>query len=419
MSQLEKQIVVLFLSSLFLCQIQAVIPVAAQTQPVIATDYSFYTGDLDSNYYPVTRVNGYLKSAQWAMCYMRVQYLADMPDVVYVGRFYGPDGALVQERTGKGNPRKAGDESVWTFGTDISKVRNNTGIWRLEMFNAQWSSPLFIEYFSVGDYLVDISVTGFPLAFSPKVAIDGKEAGTIRGGERKPSALITGTHTISINAVVNATSDSRYATDSNTWVASSASSHTFLYHTEYYLSVESPQGKVNGGGWYGEGTKATFSAEPSVTAGSGVRFVFTKWSGNYAGDSPEATMFMDGPKNVTANYKIQYYLTLESQFGSPKGDGWYDKGTMANVWVDPSIVLANGTKISFVSWSGDLTSLNNTVTVAMDKPYTVKANWKVEAPPLAPALVGTQTVYLVVGAFAVIAVIAAALIMRRKSRARS
>jgi hypothetical protein len=55
----------------------------------------------------------------------------------------------------------------------------------------------------------------------------------------------------------------------------------------------------------------------------------------------------------------------------------------------------------------------------MDKPYTVKANWKVEAPPLAPALVGTQTVYLVVGAFAVIAVIAAALIMRRKSRARS
>jgi hypothetical protein len=159
---------------------------------------------------------------------MNVRYLADVPEVVYVSRFYGPDGQLVDESTSKGNPRKTGDVSTWTFGTDkLSKVQNNIGIWRLELYLG--TNLMFIEYFSVGVYLFDVSVTGLSSNVATKVFVDGKEAGSIRGGERKPSALAIGTHTISVSSLVEVSSDLRYTCDKNSCTVSSEGSYTFEY----------------------------------------------------------------------------------------------------------------------------------------------------------------------------------------------
>ena len=201
---------------------------SAPTPPAIATDYSFFVGDLDSNYRPVSRVNGYLWSASVAKCYMNVRYLADVPEVVYVSRFYGPDGRLVDEGTMKSSPRKTGETAVWTFATDkVSKVQNNIGIWRLELYLG--TNLMFIEYFSVGVYLFDVSVTGLSSSLATKIFVDGKEAGSIRGGERKPSALAIGTHTISVSSLVEVSSDLRYTCDKNSCTVSSEGFYTFEY----------------------------------------------------------------------------------------------------------------------------------------------------------------------------------------------
>lgn len=406
----NRVIAAVFLFAL-LSVLQACAPVRTQTQPVTATDYSFYKGSLDPSYRPVTRVNGYLKSEPSAMCYMSIKYLGDMPEVVGIGRWYGPDGSLVHEGKGQFNPRKAGDSSVWTFGTDkISQISKNTGIWRLEMYNGPYL--LFIEYFSVGDYLVDVSITGVPGKYAQKLAIDGKEAGTISGGEKKPSALTAGTHTISVNALINATSDTRYVTESNKRTVQSEGSQTFEYHIQYYLNVNSPQGKTKGSGWYSEGTKATFSAESPVNVSHEVRYLFTKWSGNYAGDSPDATILMDGPKNATANYKIQYYLKIESKYGSPKGEGWHDKGSTVTVSVLSSENLPDGSKVFFVKWTDDMISSDSAMTILMDKPHTVTANWRVE-----PAPVFMAQPLLAIGVLIIVAVaLFVVLVLRRKRK---
>jgi hypothetical protein len=160
---------------------------------------------------------------------MNVQYLADVTDVAYVRRFYGPDGGLADEGTSKGNPRKAGDSSVWTLSTDkISTVQNSAGIWRLEVYLG--TNLVLVELFSVGDYLFDVSVTGLPSTLATKVLIDGKEAGSIRGGEKKPSALTVGTHTISVSPLIEVSSNLRYVCEENSLTVSSESSHSFDYH---------------------------------------------------------------------------------------------------------------------------------------------------------------------------------------------
>jgi hypothetical protein len=135
---------------------------------------------------------------------------------------------MVDEATAMGTPRKTGETSVWTFGTDkISKVQNNVGVWRFELYLG--TNLMFIEYFSVGTYLFDISVTGFSSDLATKVFIDGKEAGSIRSGEKKPSALPCGTHTMSVSAIVGSTSHIRYGCVQNSLNVQTEGSHTFEY----------------------------------------------------------------------------------------------------------------------------------------------------------------------------------------------
>ncbi len=392
----------LLLFSILVAQLPNLVTVNAQSKPILVTDYSFYKGDLDSESQPVTRVNGYLSNETWAKCYMKMLYLADLPEVVGIGRFYGPDDKLVQFRIRKFDAQKRGDTAIWTFSADVLRmVQNNTGIWRLEMYHGPYL--LFTERFTVGDYLANIRLSGLPPRFVARIMIDGAEAGTIRGGERKSSALLTGNHTISVDAFMDADVGTRYIAKSNSWNVSSASSHAFEYSAQYYLNVSSPRGEPVGSGWYDSGSTATFTTQLSVDLGRGVRYLFTGWSGDYSGASPVGTVLMNGPKNVTAKHKIQYLLRVESQYGDPKGEGWYDHGATATLSVASIVVLADLTRLVFVRWEGDLTSSSSTVTIVMDRPITVGVNWKAEGSQ--PVLMARRSLFLAIGVFFIASVI--------------
>ena len=105
------------------------------------------------------------------------------------------------------------------------------------------------------------------------------------------------------------------------------------YKTQYYLSVSSPYGTPGGQGWYDSGATAYATLNTgTIDYGTGTKRVFTNWNGdasgtNYAQSDP---ITMNGPKNVVANWKTQYYLTvgvLPSGVTSIPGQGWYDVGT--------------------------------------------------------------------------------------------
>jgi hypothetical protein len=411
----RKTIIILLVLSVFLVQEQICITVRGQTQPVVATDYSFYKGSLDVHRRPIARVNGYLRNESQVSFWVAVTYLANVPELAAKSQFYAPDGKLVEEQTSRFVARKAGDSATWSLTTHaIQKVKNNTGVWRVEIYYGPYH--LLTESFSLGDYLVDVSIAGLPEDLSVKVAIDGKEAGTIRGGEEKPSAPAFGMHTISTNATVNVSENTRYVVYGNSLVVTSQSSHTFQYGREYYVhvGVNSPYGRTAGSGWYAETTNATFSADSPLAGGPGARYVFTGWSGDYVGDAPKGAILVDGPKNIFANYGLQYYLQVKSEYGHPEGEGWYDEGSTATISASRSLVLPDGTKIFFLRWSGDLTSSNNSASILMNRSHSVTAEWEV----MRPALPNDMSLYLTLGAYGLIVTIAVVLFFLSRRRHR-
>lgn len=76
------------------------------------------------------------------------------------------------------------------------------------------------------------------------------------------------------------------------------------YKTQHYLTVTSDYGDPTGDNWYDQGTTATVSVTSPV--GTIVRKVFTTWSGDLADDSPTATVLMDSPKTVVAQWRNDY-----------------------------------------------------------------------------------------------------------------
>jgi len=136
-----------------------------------------------------------------------------------------------------------------------------------------------------------------------------------------------------------------------------------------------------------------------VSTGEGTRLVFTSWNNGDESSSRDVSSCGE----YTANYKTQYKLTVESPYGSPKGNGWYDSGSKATISTD-----TNDGKIIqhiFTGWSGNFTGQEATAMVTMDKPKTIKANWQTDY---------VRFYLLIAGLTTVVAGIAATIMIRKK-----
>jgi len=110
-----------------------------------------------------------------------------------------------------------------------------------------------------------------------------------------------------------------------------------------------------------EGTYHTIKIDGYVSGSTGVR---------YYCPSNSWTFSSTGSKEFS--YTTQYYLTVKTEYGSSKGEGWYDAGSKATI-----SAASSGGGYVFSGWTGDLTSPDAASTVIMDKPKTVTATWKV------------------------------------------
>ena len=167
------------------------------------------------------------------------------------------------------------------------------------------------------------------------------------------------------------------------------------YHLDHYLQVISPYGQATGEGWYGHGTVASFATNPVIVEhGNGTRHVFLGWRGDYDGTGPSASLLVDRPKIVMSAWKTQYYLKLESAYGSTSGIGWYDANVPASFSVSPTsvpmggVLGAFGVRYVFASWSGDQATTSSNATILMYAPKTVTALWRTDYTQL----------YMIVGA---------------------
>ncbi len=153
-----------------------------------------------------------------------------------------------------------------------------------------------------------------------------------------------------------------------------------LWITQYYVTVSSPYGAPIGSGWYDSGAIASFSINSLIGVGPGTRRVFTGWSGDNQGTNPGGTIAVTRPITVVATWKTQHWVTVENSGGQVDQESlWVDEGSTITITASsPAAVIEKRTRLVFVSWSGSSTSTELKVTVLVNAPVTIKANWKTQ-----------------------------------------
>ena len=147
-----------------------------------------------------------------------------------------------------------------------------------------------------------------------------------------------------------------------------------------------------------------------IPKGDGVRERFVGWSDNVT----EATRTITLGNNLTlsVDYKTQYFLDVNSPYGSTSGSGWYFENTLANASINPTAVSAEGflglfgVRQVFDHWTGDCQGSQSECTMTMNGPKNVIAVWRDD--------------YSITGiAMISLAAIAAFIIMRKRKRKRT
>jgi|GEM_PF-1081726 len=149
------------------------------------------------------------------------------------------------------------------------------------------------------------------------------------------------------------------------------------YKTQYYLSVSTEHGTVSGTGWYDTGTVVrTGTAQDTITEGN-TRYLFEHWDIDGVAETYNpATIQMYTPHAAVADYKTQYYLDVQSEYGNASGSGWYDSGTVASASVSP--VVGTLIRHKFSGWNGDSGDGETTTGIYMDQSKTIVATWKTD-----------------------------------------
>ena len=206
------------------------------------------------------------------------------------------------------------------------------------------------------------------------------------------------------NLVTSSATGKKYRLDSVTgpatgYVVGGANTITGNYKAQYLLTLAITPGVPNAltniggattGTFYDEGTVLTLAATTPVADGAGKQWRFDNWSGDVtSGDtSNPLPVTMDQVRSITANYVLQWQLTLAITASVPGGvsasitggtDGaFYDAGTVVSLTAATPVADGAGKQWRFDNWTGDVTSSPssaNPVSVAMNAPKSVTANY--------------------------------------------
>jgi uncharacterized repeat protein (TIGR02543 family) len=145
------------------------------------------------------------------------------------------------------------------------------------------------------------------------------------------------------------------------------------------------------------GSSHDFEAFSTVSGGSGTEYLFDSW---HDGNTSASREISQGGV-YTANYTTRYHLTVESEYGNPQGEGWYESGSTATI----SVTSPEGGIIRqvFTGWSGDSSATTPSASVNMNRPKTVTASWRTDY-VLLFIIVGVVSAVLVGGIVAVMTI---------------
>jgi subtilisin family serine protease len=110
-------------------------------------------------------------------------------------------------------------------------------------------------------------------------------------------------------------------------------------------------------------------------ASQDTRSGFKEW--NSGSSSLLSQIAYDGSMlNLVAVYDTEYLVKVQTDYGAPQGTGWYLKGRQAIININIIEDQKNSTRRVFTQWSGSTQSTSATITVVVDSPKNLVANWK-------------------------------------------
>ncbi len=235
------------------------------------------------------------------------------------------------------------------------------------------------------NYAISITIAGLPTTISTNVYVDGSFNTTMSGGQTSSFTFATSdiAHVITVDSYTPSSigaNGTRYFVQEASWSFNADGNHVFTYTAQYYLTVQTSYSASTGQGWYGSGATVQATVQDrEVNESQGTRQVFTGWSGDASGtDTASNNISMTGPKIAIANWKTQFYLTVESDppnVSNLVGSGWYDSGNQSAFSANAVVAASDNTRLKFDHWSGDYTGQSSAGHILMDRPQTVKANY--------------------------------------------
>lgn len=156
----------------------------------------------------------------------------------------------------------------------------------------------------------------------------------------------------------------------------SSTSVTANFVVNQYLLTVIPGngGNVNGNGTFNHGVNAPITATPETG------YFFSGWTGEGIADATSAstTVSMTQIRTVTANFTpITYSISAvvsPAEVGEVSGEGDFQFGEDVTL---TATATADG--YSFLSWSGDINSSENPLTINIDSNLSLTANFSLEA----------------------------------------
>jgi len=239
-------------------------------------------------------------------------------------------------------------------------------------------------------YSYTVSVTGLGGGYSTGLYLDGSLRATLANGQSYTFSGLTGTHVISVDAVVNDGLGTRYQCSPSAITVSAPGSYVFGYVTQHYLTMSTIYGSVTpGSGWYNAGSNLTITAS-APPAQEGVRYTWLGWNGtgtvSYSGPVNPASITMNSPITEAASWSLEYRLLVSSEHDSPVpgvGEHWYPAGTpVAASVTSPWPGETNETRHVCTGWTGTgsvpASGTSTGVDFVIHAPSNLTWNWRTE-----------------------------------------
>jgi hypothetical protein len=176
-------------------------------------------------------------------------------------------------------------------------------------FNAKWVGGPFAEYVKVAlpKPVSDVKVDGFPFQ------TDDAGVAVVYVPTGATTIEVPNQITPAPNVRLRFVSWDNYGKQNplNLTIDSSADLNA-KYQAEYLLSLDSQYGNGKGAGWYAQGANATFSVPSILDSNNGTRRVFLRFTGDYDSASNTGWLLMDSAKHVTATWKTQFDVKIQS-----------------------------------------------------------------------------------------------------------